>query len=83
MVCLNRFIRMQMRAGKVETGDTLVPTVTPHLIERGQRNEGGPEPFQGKISKVLVMLRSGGNYVNYVLCVCVCTHLISLTHSFF
>lgn len=55
---------MLLRAGKAETEGTLGPIVTLPQTERGQRNEDGLEPFHGKISRVSMMLRSGGDYIN-------------------
>lgn len=53
-----------MRGGRVGTGGTLGPTATPRQIARGQRKEDGLGPFHEKISRVLVMLRFGGDYTN-------------------
>lgn len=60
---------MLLRAGRAEAGDTLAPTVTLPQTVKGQRNEGDPEPYHERISKVSVMQRSGGDYLNNFHCV--------------
>lgn len=60
---------MLSRAGRAEAGDTLAPTVTLPQTVKGQRNEGDPEPYHERISKVSVMQRSGGDYLNNFHCV--------------
>lgn len=72
---------MLVRVGKAGTGDTLGPTVTPPQTGKGQRNEDVLEPFHEKISRVSVMLRFEGEYVNCQL-LSVTVNLLLLTYSF-